>query len=212
MTLASSGEISIGGSTANRSINLELGRSATATSSLGESALRTLAGVSSGAISLSSFYGKSNVTLAAALNNYNAGAYNVVLERSRYVGSGFVEAEVGVTLYSDGTARYYYQDSGTATTNFTSFTWRTGSGGSGDYYARFIVDSGSASPNNSSSATATDLVLSTTREWRCYSAANTNYDDFYVVNGTLEIRTAGGTVLASKTIEMSTYVASGTPP
>lgn len=60
MTLASSGTISIGGSTANRSINQELGRSATATSSLGETSLRTLAGVSSGAISLSNFHGKSN--------------------------------------------------------------------------------------------------------------------------------------------------------
>lgn len=59
MPLATSGTISIGGSTANRSINLELGRSATATSSLGESALRDLAGVPSGAISMSNFYGKS---------------------------------------------------------------------------------------------------------------------------------------------------------
>jgi hypothetical protein len=40
---------------------LELGRAATATSSLNEEALRTLAGVASGAISLSNFYGKSNV-------------------------------------------------------------------------------------------------------------------------------------------------------
>lgn len=60
MALATSGTMSIGGTTANRSINLELGRSATATSSLGESALRTLAGVSSGAISMSNFYGKSS--------------------------------------------------------------------------------------------------------------------------------------------------------
>jgi hypothetical protein len=60
MTLNSSGTISIGGSTTGQSINLELGRSATATSSLNETDLRTLAGVASGAISLSSFYGKSN--------------------------------------------------------------------------------------------------------------------------------------------------------
>lgn len=59
MTLASSGTISIGGSTANRSINLELGRSATASSNLNESLLRNLAQVSSGAIALSNFYGKS---------------------------------------------------------------------------------------------------------------------------------------------------------
>jgi hypothetical protein len=64
MTMVSSGPISIGGNATsgglNQSINIELGRSATATSSLNESALRTLAGVSSGAISLSNFYGKSN--------------------------------------------------------------------------------------------------------------------------------------------------------
>lgn len=59
MALASSGSISIGGTTANRSINLELGRSATATSSLGESALRALANDTSGAISMSTFRGKS---------------------------------------------------------------------------------------------------------------------------------------------------------
>lgn len=76
MTLATSGTISIGGSTANRSINIELDRSATATSSLGETALRTLAGVSSGAISLSNFYGKSHildtqtVTVGQQSNNY----------------------------------------------------------------------------------------------------------------------------------------------
>ena len=63
MTLAASGEMSIGGSTSTRSINLELGRAAGATSSLGETALRTLAGVSSGAISISNFYGKANFTV-----------------------------------------------------------------------------------------------------------------------------------------------------
>lgn len=62
MPLNGSGQISIGGSTAGQSINLELGRSATATSNLNETALRTLAGVPSGAISLSNFYGKSNFT------------------------------------------------------------------------------------------------------------------------------------------------------
>ena len=64
MTLASSGTMSIGGTTTDRSINLELGRSATATSSMGETDLRTLAGVASGAISMSDFYGKSAVTVS----------------------------------------------------------------------------------------------------------------------------------------------------
>jgi len=59
MTLATSGQIAIGGTWTTRSINLELGRSATATSSLGESALRNLANDTSGAISMSTFHGKS---------------------------------------------------------------------------------------------------------------------------------------------------------
>ena len=58
MTLQSSGAISLG------NVNTELGRSSTATISLGETAVRTLAGVSSGAIALSSLYGKSNVTFS----------------------------------------------------------------------------------------------------------------------------------------------------
>ena len=60
MALATSGTMSIGGSTATRSINLELGRGATATSSLGEADFRGLAGVASGAISMSGFHGASS--------------------------------------------------------------------------------------------------------------------------------------------------------
>ena len=79
MTLASSGTLSIGGSTANRSINLELGRSATATSSLNETDLRTLAGVASGTISISDFYGKSASldvqTVTIGLFTSKSGAY-----------------------------------------------------------------------------------------------------------------------------------------
>lgn len=43
-------------------VNTELGRSATATISLGETAVRTLAGVASGAISMNDLRGKSGVT------------------------------------------------------------------------------------------------------------------------------------------------------
>lgn len=60
MTLQSSGAISLA------NINTELGRSSTATISLGETAVRNLAGVASGAISLSNLYGKSNVSFSPA--------------------------------------------------------------------------------------------------------------------------------------------------
>lgn len=55
MTLQSSGAISI------NNINIELGSASGTTRSLGDTSSRNLAGVPSGAISLSNFYGKSNV-------------------------------------------------------------------------------------------------------------------------------------------------------
>lgn len=64
MTLNSSGPISLGGSTAGQSINLELGKAATATVSLNDTDVRTLAGVASGAIIVpTNFYGKSSVVI-----------------------------------------------------------------------------------------------------------------------------------------------------
>jgi hypothetical protein len=61
MALNPSGIMSIGGPSTGSSINLELGLSATANSSLNQADFRTLAGIPSGVISLSNFYGKSNV-------------------------------------------------------------------------------------------------------------------------------------------------------
>ena len=59
MALATSGALSMGGSTADRSINCELGLSGTAQISLNDAAVRGLAGVPSGAISIDDFYGAS---------------------------------------------------------------------------------------------------------------------------------------------------------
>jgi hypothetical protein len=193
-------------------VNVELGRSSTASINMNESAVRTLAGVggSGTIISMNDLRGKSN--LGATLNNYNAGAYNVQLYRESIVGSGATYARVGITLYSDGTARYFYEDYYTATTNFTSFTWKTGGGSAGDYYARLILDIGSSSPNSSSSATGTDLVLSTTREWKAWADVPiTNAEAFYTVSGTLQIKNSAGTVLASKTVVLDAFAMSGVP-
>jgi len=68
MTMVSSGAISLAGScvcgSLNRSVEKELGGSGTSALGLGCSSVRTLAGVASGAISLSNLYGKSNYTPA----------------------------------------------------------------------------------------------------------------------------------------------------
>jgi len=60
MALNSSGAISLGGSTTGQSVAVELGVSATGQISLNDTVVRTLAGVSSGAISLYNLYSKSN--------------------------------------------------------------------------------------------------------------------------------------------------------
>jgi hypothetical protein len=60
MTLNASGPISLGGATTGQSINLELSQISTATISLNDTNVRTLAGVSSGAITMpTNFWGKS---------------------------------------------------------------------------------------------------------------------------------------------------------
>ena len=98
MTLASSGSISIGGSTSGRSINLELGRSATASSNLNESSLRSLANRSSGSISLSHFHGKSNVeTQTVTVGSHTSAGYITV------TAYGFQNTTISYGSISDGT-------------------------------------------------------------------------------------------------------------
>ena len=104
MTLATSGTMSIGGTTATRSINLELGRAATATSNMGETDLRTLAGVSSGAISMSNFYGKSSGPTVLDTQTVTVGTQ----AGNQYVGPqwGF-NSITGYGSTSDGSCNFY---------------------------------------------------------------------------------------------------------
>lgn len=60
MTLQTTGPISLG------NVGTELGRATGTTTSLGETAVRNLAGIASGAIKLSNLYGKSSVAFAPA--------------------------------------------------------------------------------------------------------------------------------------------------
>ena len=71
MALQGSGAISI------NNINVELGKAGTTTSSLGLADFRTLAGVASGAISMSNFYGKSKYISASGGTITTYGNYRV---------------------------------------------------------------------------------------------------------------------------------------
>ncbi len=110
MALASSGTMSIGGTAANRSINVELGLAQNANSSLGQTTFRNLAGVASGAISMSDFYGAS----AGTCTSYSS--TSVQISEGAACGSS-----VDKTYYHDGsssfptTGDYVYSNSGCST-------------------------------------------------------------------------------------------------
>jgi len=100
MTLAASGALSLGGSVTNRSVNLELGQSATAQISMNDANVRTLAAVPSGAITLTTdFYNKSN-TLAITISP--ASTYTT---RS---GSGSLTSPTSTGSASGGAGGYSY--------------------------------------------------------------------------------------------------------
>jgi hypothetical protein len=96
--MVSSGPISLGGNATtsglNQSVNIELGRAATASINMNEAAVRGLFAVASGAISMSNGYGKSNrvarsITIASNTANY-------VLNTAQV--SGYVAGTTDVTL------------------------------------------------------------------------------------------------------------------
>lgn len=96
MTLPVSGAISF------NAINVELGVAGTTTASLGQSSYRTLAGVASGAISLSNFYGKSNTFVTSF-----SGGTNVDLRST------------AISLGWNGTSRLDISNNGTITSAST---------------------------------------------------------------------------------------------
>jgi len=110
MTMNSTGPLSMGGSTAGQSINLELGQAATATISLNDANVRTLLQVPSGAISMNAAYGKSNRPTASTTFTTNTTSTSVnVASLSGYVAGSTditITVNAGVYVYSTSTANY----------------------------------------------------------------------------------------------------------
>ena len=176
MALASSGSISIGGSTSGRSINLELGRSSTASSSLGESALRTLAGVSSGAISISNFYGASNAidvqTITAAISGTYGSNFYFQGYRSGIYGSisdGTFNGKSGATITDFYSSHVYstdrlffiisgvYSNAGFTALNLNGVNYSRSSATftTGSNYSKWMWDSVGGNPFGLTSGTVT---------------------------------------------------------
>ena len=167
MTMVSTGEISIGGNATsgglNRSVNIELGRSATATSSLNESALRTLAGVPSGAISLSNFYGKSNTFNFTISSNQTNANLRTLAVNAGWNQSSAVQATIAAGVYcssnSTGTPGLTINGSfpgGVTLINNGFIIGMGGSGGTGGQVTNFP----NANPLAGSAGSAGGLALS----------------------------------------------------
>jgi hypothetical protein len=107
MALNNSGPISFGGATAGQSINLELGVSATALASINSTAFRNLAGVSSGQISLNTFYGKSSVSYFIGIYGPTASASATQIN--------------GATVDSSG--NFYFSSRAVPSTGSTNSYW-----------------------------------------------------------------------------------------
>jgi hypothetical protein len=107
MPINGSGPVSLAGSTVGQSIALELGLSATGTINLNQTNVRTLAGVASGAISLSNFYGKANTYTYTMTSNTLNGNLRTLVVNSGWNQSTNVTANInsGVYAYANSTAQ-----------------------------------------------------------------------------------------------------------
>jgi hypothetical protein len=139
MALNPSGAISLGGSTAGQSINLENGQPATAQVSLNDAAVRSLAGVPTGVIIMpTDFYGKANLfTFSISTNASNVNLRSAAISAG-WPGSGAVSATInpGVTIHSTSTGGYALTIDGSwpggiSLTNNGTIVGAGGSGGAG---------------------------------------------------------------------------------
>lgn len=123
MTLNSSGAISLAGATAGQSIAVELGLGTTTQISLNDTAVRTLAGVPSGAITMpTNFYGKSN--RAVISYTFTSSTANASLNVAGISGYRAGVSDITVTVNS---GIYLY-----ATTNTSTYGLNLSGGTTGD--------------------------------------------------------------------------------
>ena len=108
MTLPSSGAISLS------NVNTEIGYSATATISMNDAAIRGLAAVASGAISMSNFYGKSNIRYLIITSNTTNYNIKTAVGASYLAGHSHVQVTInsGIRIGSTSTSAYA-MDTGT---------------------------------------------------------------------------------------------------
>jgi hypothetical protein len=160
LTLNSTGKISLGGLVAGESVNLELGNGPGTSISMNNTVVRTLAGISSGPITLpTDFYGKSlafvyNPTIASDTANYDMYADAVAAGWNQTAPLNMtVTVNSGVNIYSNSVGSYSFSTNtgfptGTTLTliNYGNIVGRGGDGGTGGGVRTAGYGGGSAGP------------------------------------------------------------------
>jgi len=160
MALNSSGPISIAGTVAGQSIQIELNGNGTTEMSLNDSAVRTLAGVPSGEIVIpSNFYGKSNtfnLTISSSQTNLNLNSFAL---SSGWNGTSnlIVTINAGVYVYATSTGNAGLTINGSFPNGLSLINngYITGKGGNGGTGGR-----GGAQAGTAGSAGGTALAVS----------------------------------------------------
>ena len=101
MALNATGAISLAGTTAGQSIELELGGDGTTTISLNDTTVRGLAGIASGAVALGNFYGKISSTVVNIPINVDTTNYtlNPAAVTGYLAGKTIVNLTIGTNIY-----------------------------------------------------------------------------------------------------------------
>jgi len=159
-------------------VNTELGKSATATISLNDSAVRSLFGKASGTISLSDGYGKSSATISLAALDSAYGANYPGFTASAYI-----------NFYANGT----YDDQ-FGTKNWYSPT-TTGIGSS--YWIRFTQTASQGTTTLVGSGTGSWLQLSASRSIGVTKTTNGYGERTFTVE--ISTNSSGTNIVASKT-------------
>jgi hypothetical protein len=169
-------------------VNTELGLTSTATISLNDAAVRSLAGVASGAISMDNLRGKSAATISLNNETVNDLSFGGIAQAYYYLTSG-------------GLVQLSTQPNGASPVTFG--TWCDPTTAAPNYEALVTVTSGALSGGTAGSYVA----LSSTRAWYVEedSVGSTSSCTF-----TVQIRAIGTTtVLATATVNMSAELQSG---
>jgi hypothetical protein len=150
MTLNASGPISLGGATTGQSINLELGVSATALASIDSTSFRNLAGVASGAISLSNFYGKSSTTYY-----FMRVTTTLPYALSDYMGHGVDSSDNYYWIGIVSNPCYILKATKTGS-SVSGWQWSTSSGSSPNFYMATVTPSGRVVMNTQGGSTTSN--------------------------------------------------------